>query len=157
MESLESFVSFEIDGRLFAFSVKDVLEVLLDRPISPVPRSAEHVVGVINFRGSAITVVDTSVKFGLRKSSPEAKRIVVVVQFSWQGKKLELGCLCDAVRRVERVNVLEIQPVSNFGTYYPPALLKGVFYMDKELCSIIDVAKVFTIDEIDAAQQALAL
>ena len=148
METIERYLSFVIDNRLFAFDAKNVVEVLVNRPINPIPQSADYIVGVISFRGEVVTVVDTSIKFGIKDYKVNEKRIIIVICISIDNKQIKLGCLSDRVLRMETINYVDIQKVPNFGTYYNPALLKGVFYIDQDLYSIIDVEKIFSTDEM---------
>lgn len=148
METIERYLSFVIDDRRFAFEALHVLEVLINRPIDPIPQSAEYIRGVINFRGEVVTVVDTSLKFGINDYQVKDKRIIIIVCITVNGKTIKLGCLCDSVLRMESINYSNVQQVPNFGTYYNPALLKGVFYIDNELYSIIDIDKIFSTDEV---------
>jgi len=148
MDNIERYLSFTIDGRLFAFEAKSVLEVLINRPINPIPQSAEYVVGLINFRGEVVTVVDTSLKFGLKDYKIKEQRIIIVISLTLNNKQVKLACLCDNVLRMESINFSDIQQVPSFGTYYNPELLKGVFYMNNDLYSIIDIEKIFTTNEV---------
>jgi len=148
MDTTERYLSFVIDNRLFAFEAKNVLEVLINRPINPIPQSAEYIMGVINFRGEVVTVVDTSLKFGIKDYQIKEKRIVIVISLTLNNKQVKLACLCDNVLRMETINYGEVQQVPSFGTYYNPALLKGVFYINNDLYSIIDIEKIFSTDEM---------
>jgi len=148
METIEQYLSFIIDNRKFAFEAKHVFEVLIDRPISPIPQSEEYIRGVINYRGEVITVVDTSLKFGIKDYKVNEKRIIIIVNLAFEDKMIKLGCMCDFILRMESINYLDIKDVPSFGTYYNPELLKGVFYIEDELYSIIDIEKIFTSDEV---------
>jgi len=148
MDTIERYLSFVIDNRQFAFEARSVLEVLINRPINPIPQSADFIIGVINFRGEVVTVVDTSMKFGIKDYQIQDKRIIIVICITTNNKQVKLGCLCDNVLRMESINFADVQQVPSFGTYYNPALLKGVFYIDNDLYSIIDIEKIFTTDEV---------
>jgi len=148
MDNIERYLSFIINDRQFAFEAKSVLEVLINRPINPIPQSAEYIVGVINFRGEVVTVVDTSLKFGIKDYQIKEKRIIIVICITLNNKQVKLACLCDTVLRMESINYADVQQVPSFGTYYNPALLKGVFYINNDLYSIIDIEKIFSTEEM---------
>lgn len=148
MDYTEKYLTFEIDGRMFAFSVHNVLEVIINRQINPIPKSAEYICGVINFRGEAVTVVDTSKKFGIKESPKNENPVIVVIQLQLENKSIKLACICNSVKRVEEIKFSSIQQVPNFGNYYNPALLKGVFYIEDLLYSIINIEKIFSTDDL---------
>lgn len=70
-------VSFELGGQRYAIAILKVFEVLSDADIEPVPRAPQTVLGVINLRGSIVTVLDLGVWLGLAATTT-AHCIIVV-------------------------------------------------------------------------------
>ena len=54
----ESFFTFNLGEGSFALPVKFVREVLNYEPITAVPKAMPYLKGVMNIRGSVVTVVD---------------------------------------------------------------------------------------------------
>ena len=55
----ETFLTFLLGQENFAVPVSKVLEVLEKQNITRVPRMPEHILGIINFRGDILPVIDT--------------------------------------------------------------------------------------------------
>lgn len=70
-------VSFELGGQRYAIAILKVFEVLSDADIEPVPRAPQTVLGVINLRGSIVTVLDLGVWLGLEAATTSHCIIVV--------------------------------------------------------------------------------
>ncbi len=70
-------VSFELAGQKYAIAILKVFEVLSDADIEPVPCAPQTVLGVINLRGSIVTVLDLGVWLGL-ESAAKVHCIIVV-------------------------------------------------------------------------------
>ncbi len=70
-------VSFELAGQQYAIGILKVFEVLSDADIEPVPRAPQSVLGVINLRGSIVTVIDLSVWLGLERTADSHCIIVI--------------------------------------------------------------------------------
>jgi len=139
----EQFITFEINNRFFAFEAKNVIEIFVNKTINPIPIAPDYVVGIINFRGEIVSVIDISVKFDLKENKQTENKYIIVTTLFDDNKHLKLACLCDNVHRIETINFAEIQQVPSFGTYFNPDFLKGVFYLNQELYTIINIEKVF--------------
>ncbi len=91
------FITFTINQEIYAIEVLKIQEVIYVPEITKVPGAPEFVVGVINLRGILLTIVDTSMEFGLKRD-PQAQytRVVVVVL----GEDERVGLLVDDVSEV---------------------------------------------------------
>lgn len=73
------FITFTINNEIYAIEVLKIQEVIYIPEITKVPGAPDFVVGVINLRGILLTIVDTSMEFGLtRQPDDRYNRIVVV-------------------------------------------------------------------------------
>ncbi|HWU19965.1 MAG TPA: chemotaxis protein CheW, partial [Nocardioides sp.] len=54
----QKYCTFWVDDLFFGVSVAEVQEVLRTQPMTPVPRAAEAVTGLINLSGQIVTAVD---------------------------------------------------------------------------------------------------
>ena len=52
------YLSFMLDGKYFAFDVLKTREVLSYTKITPIPCTPSYIAGVLNLRGSVVTVMD---------------------------------------------------------------------------------------------------
>ena len=59
------YCTFWVGGLYFGVAVEEVQEVLRHQPMTPVPRAATAVTGLINLRGQIVTAVDLRVRLGL--------------------------------------------------------------------------------------------
>jgi purine-binding chemotaxis protein CheW len=119
------FLCFRVAEERYLLDVRAVKEVTRVQRLTPVPRSPEGIVGVIDLRGTFIPVVDVRQRLGGGGTivDPRCSRIVVVVV----GGRVA-GLLVDALQPVVRFPVSQIQP--------PPslALSKGSDFI-AGLCS----------------------
>jgi purine-binding chemotaxis protein CheW len=78
---------FRAAGTACACDLDAVREIVRGRPLARLPGAAEWVRGIMNLRGTLITVVDLSVRLGAQPGAPP--RVVIVVEGI--GKKFGLG------------------------------------------------------------------
>jgi purine-binding chemotaxis protein CheW len=98
---LHRFLFFGVGGRLCACDLETVREIVPSRAATRLPGAPEWVRGLINLRGTLLTVVDLAVRFGAQGSaafSSGGKSIVVVESL---GKAFGIGV--DEVREVQSI------------------------------------------------------
>lgn len=98
-------VSFELASQKYAIAILKVFEVLSDADIEPVPCAPQSVLGVINLRGSIVTVIDLSVWLGLEKAA--ASHCIIVVNHEDQA----IGVRVDRILEVLDIPQNSINPV----------------------------------------------
>lgn len=72
-------LAVEAAGEVYGFPLTMVREILVPPPVTDVPRSADHILGVITVRGQIITVLDlqTLLNLGVEKDD-EYGRVLLV-------------------------------------------------------------------------------
>jgi len=98
-------VSFELAGQKYAIAILKVFEVLSDADIEPVPCAPQTVLGVINLRGSIVTVLDLGVWLGL--AADTTTHCIIVVNHQDQA----IGMRVDRILEVLDIPQESISPV----------------------------------------------
>ena len=63
------YLAFKLEDNIFAFNVLKTREVLSYTKITPIPCTPPYVAGVLNLRGSVVSVVDLRLKFGMKSTA----------------------------------------------------------------------------------------
>jgi chemotaxis signal transduction protein len=95
---LRRFLLFGVAGRLCACDLEAVREIVPARAATRLPGAPEWVRGLINLRGTLVTVVDLAVRFGAAEGASGSKSIIVAEA---AGKSFGIGV--DEVRDVQSV------------------------------------------------------
>lgn len=100
-------VEFELSGGRYAMDIGMVREVVEMLPITPLPRTPPHIIGIINLRGEVTHVIDLGVLLGegLRKDRA-GQKIIIVPPDAAQGE--HLGIIVDNVRSVTEIGVKQV-------------------------------------------------
>jgi len=101
VEVLRQLLCVRIDGAPYAVPVENVREIVRVRSITPIPRTANEVRGVISLRGEIIQVIDLRLRLRLAPAVATKANRIVVVQAD-DGRVA--GVLVDEVREVLRVS-----------------------------------------------------
>jgi len=131
-------IGFRLAGTTYAVRVESVREIVRMRPITPVPRVAAAVRGVISLRGEMVQVIDLRGRLRLPTIEPNrASRIVVV--------HLPDGCvaalLVDEVREVLRIPADETLPPSG-----DAFAVDALCVRDQEFVSLLSLERVLELD-----------
>ncbi|MFO0724987.1 MAG: chemotaxis protein CheW [Myxococcota bacterium] len=71
--------TFFLNGEMLAVRVEDVQEILMAQPLTQVPLSGAHVLGLLNLRGHVMPVLDLRPRLGLAGSAnPSEGKLLVV-------------------------------------------------------------------------------
>jgi len=74
---LEKWLTFWLDGQLYAFSVIHVEGILSMLPITTVPEYPAYAKGIIDLRGTIVPVVDLRLRFGKQEAVYNDKTCIV--------------------------------------------------------------------------------
>jgi len=138
IELLQELLIFEVDDTPYAVPIERVREILRMRPITPLPRVPDLVLGVISIRGEVVEVLDLRRRFGLSPAEPDRRTRVVVIH-GFDGRVT--GCMVDRVREVLRVGEEEIQPAAEADA----DTVLGLCKCGDEFVSMLDLDKVLEV------------
>ena len=158
MEALQPapFLTFAIDDETYAVDVTRVREVLELMDITQIPRTPEHMRGVINVRGSVVPVFDLRLKFGLPEKQATVDTCIVVVEIKAAEETIVLGCLVDSVEEVIELGSAQIEPPPRLGAGIDTHYIKGMGKKDESFIILMDLDRLLTGDELEVAMDAKA-
>ncbi len=106
----ERYLTFRLDDEVYGVPVLHVREIIELQDITPVPRAAHHIRGVVNLRGKVLPLMDLKLRFGLSAIEPTDLTVIIVLQ----PDKAPFGVLVD--------EVLDVQNMDSGTTAEPPDL-----------------------------------
>jgi len=149
---ITQFLTFKLDNEVFALDIAKVREVLDFTTITKVPRTPEFMRGVINLRGSVVPVVDLRLKFGMSRTEKTVNTCIIIVEVTVDNETTILGALADSVQEVMDLEPDHIEPAPKIGTRLNTEFIKGMGKRDNNFIIILDIDKVFSVDELALVQ-----
>ncbi len=132
-------LSFLLGSEEYVVPVERVREVLTPKEITPVPHTADYLVGVCSLRGTVMPVVDLNRRLGLAASARDEKSRIIVVSL---GQDDQVGLFVDRVRGVVRFPLSSVRPAPETVAQGTGAeFLKGIARKDDRLYILLDVEK----------------
>jgi purine-binding chemotaxis protein CheW len=148
------YLSFTLDRELFAINVAGIREIIDRTETTRIPRMPAYMCGVTNLRGSVVPVVDMRMKFGLGAVERTIDTCIVVIEIEIEGETTTVGALVDSVREVFELEASAVEAPPKIGAKLDTDFMLGMGRLGDEFVILLDVAKVFSADEIEAVHSA---
>ena len=147
-DELTQLVSFMLAEEEYGVEVLKVREIIRMPTITKMPNVPQHVEGIINLRGKVIPIISMRKRFGLMENDNNSHTRIIIMDVIGS----LTGFIVDAVSEVIRIHSSEIQP--------PPSIvlsggidqefITGVFNHGERLLIIMDIDRMFSVDELES-------
>lgn len=144
------YLTFDLAEEEYGLEILRVREIIGMMDITPVPRTPDYVLGVINLRGKVIPVIDLRLKFGLPYKDPDDRTCVIVVEVMSEGSTVQMGIVVDRVNEVVDVKGAEVEPTPNFGVSLDTTFILGMAKVGSKVKILLDIDRVLTTSEVAA-------
>ena len=150
------YLTFKLEDEVFALDIGKVREVLDFTTVTKVPQTPDFLRGVINLRGSVVPVVDMRLKFGMPEAEKTVNTCIIIVEVVVDHDTTILGALADSVQEVMDLEPGQIEPAPKIGTRLNTDFIKGMGKRDGKFIIILDIDKVFSVNELALVQATQA-
>jgi purine-binding chemotaxis protein CheW len=150
---MTQYLTFKLGEEIFALDIDKVREVLDFTTATKVPRTPDFMRGVINLRGSVMPVVDLRLKFGMGATEKTVHTCVIIMEVTVDNDTTVLGVLADSVQEVVDLAPGDISAPPKIGTRLRTEFIRGMGKRDDTFLIILDIDKVFSIDEFAQVQE----
>lgn len=139
---MSQYATFHVGERLFGLDILNVREIIRVSDITPVPRAASSIRGLLNLRGQIVTILDLAVRLG-HPPPPltEASHIVILkAQGNLKHEAMEaVGLLADAIGDVLEADASNTEPPPANLTDTEARFISGVLKTDAGLLVLLNL------------------
>ncbi len=144
------FVYFQLWEEYFAIDVDKIIEVMEMPKMAKLPKTPDFVMGVTNFRGEIIPVIDLRKKFMLPQEEIFSKRkYVIVIEYKSADYQNKIGVVVDRIIDVIEVEQYDITHFPELGSRYNPEFIFGVIHYDDKFILVLDIEKILEAAEVE--------
>ncbi|MBE0501441.1 MAG: chemotaxis protein CheW [Desulfuromonadales bacterium] len=157
MEALQltnQYLTFRLDGDLFAVDVSKAREVLDFADVTRVPQTPDYMLGVINLRGNVVPVINLRRKFGMDDAERTVDTCIIVIEIELKDETVVIGVVADAVQEVLDLDAGQIAPPPRLGTRLNTEFIRGMGNLNDQFIILLDIDRVFTHEEIAVIDQS---
>lgn len=137
------YLTFVLGGKAFAVDIMRVKEIIEYGRVTAVPMMPAWMPGVINLRGTAVTIMDLSARFGGPPATVTRRSCIVVVELDPDSERRDVGMVVDAVSAVLEIADAEIEPPPEMGRHTRGGLIRGMAKVEGRFVLILDPARAF--------------
>ncbi len=142
------FIYFKLWKEYFAFDINYAVEVMkLPQDIVPVPSAPEYVLGVFNYRGEIIPVIDLRKKFKLPDQNNDL--YLLVIKHIIGNKQEKLALAVDKILDVINVTQQDISQFPELGSRYNVEFIYGVINYNDKFILVLNMEKILSSAEIE--------
>ena len=147
------YLTFLLSSEEYGIGILTVKEIIGMMPITPVPRTPEWVLGIINLRGKVIPVVDLRMKFGMEPKPFDDRTCIVVVEVRTGEGLLHIGLVVDSVNEVANVLEKDVENTPNFGSGLDTEYILGMAKDGDHVRILLDIDRVLSGEAINTLQE----
>lgn len=141
-------LTFLVNGEVYGIDILNIKEIIDLANITKVPMMPDFVAGVINLRGSVVTVIELASRFSFKASPRTKKSSIVILECRDEDEILEVGVTVDQVNEVLDIACSDIKPAPAFGTHIRTDFIHGMGKVNDQLLILLDIEHVLAIDEL---------
>ena len=138
------YLTFFIENEQYALSISHVKEIIASMKITAVPKTPEHVKGVINLRGSVIPVVDVRLKFCLIEKPHDLNTAIIISEIDG----ISIGFIVDSVEDVLSLNNDHLVSPPKFGSNVDTSYIDKIAEVGEDVVMILNMKEIFESDEL---------
>ncbi len=142
--SEHQYLTFWIDGQLFAIPASDVAQIVGMQQITPVPEYPQYAKGIINLRGEIIPVIDVRLRFHRKEADYGERTCIIIVSIMEQ----PVGFIVDTVEEVSDIDDAQISPPPKVSGDITNVYLNGIAQLEGKLILLVDTERILNENEL---------
>lgn len=144
------FFSFKLGSGMFAVPVKYVKEVFEFTELTTVPNALSYLRGVMNIRGSVVSIIDLRKLFGFNPSDDLSETSVIDLEIPRTNEKpFEIAIIADSVDVVSGLSMIQAGSASYGIPEDKSQFVRSVARRGDEFIMVLDLEKILKFVESD--------
>jgi purine-binding chemotaxis protein CheW len=144
-----TFLQFDLGRESYGVKLLSVKEVITVPEVTPLPNGPSSFQGIMNLRGQIISIVDLRKKLGIKSKENIEEEAVVIVDFDG----VSIGLIVDSINKVLCFNLTELVEIPEVQSQVNSKFIQGVHRGDDKLTLVLDLAKIFNLEELQQMAQ----
>ena len=132
-------LTFELGTETYGVDILRVREIRGWTAVTKIPQAPPHVLGILNLRGSIVTVVDLRMRLALERADYTKVTVIIVLSVDSQAGHHEVGVVVDGVSDVVNINPADIKPPPDFGAQVATGYIRGLLASGERMTVLLDI------------------
>lgn len=139
-------LTFRLGTATYGVDILRVKEIRGWAPVTRIPHSPAHVLGVLNLRGAIVPIIDLRLRFALPEASFCAMTVIIVLSVMTAAGQRDCGVVVDSVSDVVDVLPGAVKPAPSLKSGQSHDFIGGIATVDEQMLILLDVDELVTRD-----------
>ena len=133
-------LSFRLGEEIYGVDILTVKEIRGWAPVTRIPQSSDHVLGVLNLRGAIVPIMDLRRLFSLASAEFTPVTVVIVMSLQTSAGHRECGIVVDAVSDVVDIPADSVRPTPTLAGQANADFIAGLAQVEDHMLILLDAA-----------------
>jgi len=147
-------LTFTLGMETYGVDILRVQEIRGWSPVTRIPQSPSHVLGVLNLRGSIVPIVDLRMRFRLEQAEYNAVTVIIVLSVQTLHGRRDIGVVVDGVSDVIDIKAEDVKPAPDLGSQVSTEFIQGLMTVADHMIMLLDIDRLIGGDVGDAGNVA---
>ena len=138
------YLAFCLGSQTYVVDILKVQEIRGVERVTRLPNSDGYMRGVINLRGTIVSVIDLRARLGMESIEYTALSVMIVIMLGDR----TFAMVVDSVSDVVQISEDAIRRTPPSGNSVDPRVIAGVGVVDQRMLLMLDVYRVFQVDVV---------
>ncbi len=137
-------LTFRLGAETYGVDILCVKEIRGWSPVTRIPQSPPHMLGVLNLRGAVVPVIDLRLRFELESVEYSPLTVVIVLSMETAAGARDCGIVVDAVSDVADLAPDAIEELPSAGGEARPRFIRGLVNTDTHMLILLDAEELMS-------------
>jgi len=147
-------LTFELGNETYGVEILRVREIRGWSAVTKIPNAPQHVLGVLNLRGSIVPVVDLRMRLALERAEYTKVTVIIVLSIHAANGRREVGVVVDGVSDVIDVNAAEVKQPPDLGSRSATEYIRGLMPVGNKMVVLLDIDRLIGVQLTDTSMAA---
>jgi purine-binding chemotaxis protein CheW len=152
----DQFLTFLLGDEEYGVDILRVQEIRGWDSVTTIPNAPPFIKGVINLRGTIVSILDLRERFGIESVEYNDLTVVVVLRVKNpdDDKERVMGIVVDAVSEVYHISEEELKDAPDLGYAINMNYMKGMATIDNKMVIVLDIDHLMSLKDIDEMEKS---
>ncbi|MBC7984436.1 MAG: purine-binding chemotaxis protein CheW [Candidatus Obscuribacterales bacterium] len=132
-------LTFTLGAETYGVDILRVQEIRGWSPVTRIPQTPMHVLGVLNLRGSIVPIIDLRMRLNLERAEYTAITVIIVLSVESVNGRRDIGMVVDSVSDVIDVDNASIKPPPDLGARVSTEFIRGLAAVSESMIMLLDI------------------
>ncbi|HIL91421.1 MAG TPA: purine-binding chemotaxis protein CheW [Cycloclasticus sp.] len=150
----DQYLTFLLGDEEYGVDILRVQEIRGWDTVTTIPNAPPFIKGVINLRGTIVSILDLRERFGIESVEYNDLTVVVVLRIKDEDKERIMGVVVDAVSEVYHISGEDLKDAPDLGYAINMNYMKGMATIDDKMVIVLDIDHLMSLRDLDEMEKS---